>query len=463
MCLMIRELSSIQPQWDHRESFERPEYLQENKMKMLLKIFNMKNLTRKINGESINMNKKPSFRKILFCVTFAVILIPVTMYASDISKPYTFSTGNIVSSSQFNANFDALFDTAWSPVVAHDGPNTGDIYYNGGKVGIGTIPAEKLDVEGNIATGIGYHTYVGKTGNNVGLYTDDGWMISSLDLGNEIYSYANGTINANHYGQATIGGNAPGIETMIGSVLTVQGDATGNPPDNAQFIITDEDQQHRLSFMMDHGLNIAKIQAEEYMAGWSILSLQPGGGSVSISTTVNNGGLTIGGSVYPAVDNISNLGAATYRFKTIYATNGTIQTSDIRQKTNIELLPYGLKEILNLTPISFAWKNSPDKSSKLGLIGQEVMEQIPEAASVGSDEEHTIGLYYSDLIPVMIKAIQEQQEIFEKQKQEIESALESKDKSIVELKDENIKLKQKIQNYENRISKIEEKLKGLDF
>ena len=39
----------------------------------------------------------------------------------------------------------------------------------------------------------------------------------------------------------------------------------------------------------------------------------------------------------PSSDNITTLGSSTHRWTTVYATNGTINTSDITQKTHITL------------------------------------------------------------------------------------------------------------------------------
>ena len=51
----------------------------------------------------------------------------------------------------------------------------------------------------------------------------------------------------------------------------------------------------------------------------------------------------------------------------------------------------------------------------MGLIAQEVMSLIREVVHVGDDAEQTLGLRYSELIPVLIKAVQEQQEIIAEQ------------------------------------------------
>jgi hypothetical protein len=88
--------------------------------------------------------------------------------------------------------------------------------------------------------------------------------------------------------------------------------------------------------------------------------------------------------------------------------NGTIQTSDIRMKTNIKNLKYGLSEVLKFRPVSYTWKSDAN-SKKIGLIAQEVQDVVPE---VVTDGEY-LGMNYAELVPVLIKAIQEQQKLID--------------------------------------------------
>jgi hypothetical protein len=67
--------------------------------------------------------------------------------------------------------------------------------------------------------------------------------------------------------------------------------------------------------------------------------------------------LEVNGKIGPHVDNASDLGKLSKRFQDIYATNGVIQTSDIRDKESIKDSPLGLAFISALRPISFKWKN----------------------------------------------------------------------------------------------------------
>jgi hypothetical protein len=131
----------------------------------------------------------------------------------------------------------------------------------------------------------------------------------------------------------------------------------------------------------------------------------------------------------PGTDNSMNLGGGSNRWTSVWATNGVIQTSDKREKENIMPLNYGLKEIMALRPVSYNWISSySDRSKKMGLIAQEVLPIIKEAVYNPKDTEPEFltapdgtkkvnpnyvdryGVNYSELVPVLIKAIQEQQE-----------------------------------------------------
>ncbi|MCX7549255.1 tail fiber domain-containing protein, partial [Xanthomarina sp. F2636L] len=143
-----------------------------------------------------------------------------------------------------------------------------------------------------------------------------------------------------------------------------------------------------------------------------------------------NNALRINAALLPDVDNTSVLGNPSQRWTTVYATNGTINTSDRREKKNIENLNYGLTEVLQMQPVSFNWKSENNPDLKLGLIAQDLQEIIPEvvkshiwekdevSGKLTKKELERLGVYYSDLVPVLIKAIQEQQEIIDGQKEE---------------------------------------------
>lgn len=150
----------------------------------------------------------------------------------------------------------------------------------------------------------------------------------------------------------------------------------------------------------------------------------------------------------PVTDNAYNIGSSAKRWSVIYAANGTINTSDKTLKTAIKPLKYGLAQVLQLSPISFMWKEEkiddfivPDheKEAKLGFVAQEVQQIIPELVVnhewkeyeenpgvLVKEKTERLGMRYSDLVPVTIKAIQEQQtmiELLEKQNKKLEKAI----------------------------------------
>ena len=98
-----------------------------------------------------------------------------------------------------------------------------------------------------------------------------------------------------------------------------------------------------------------------------------------------------------------------------------VHTSDRRLKKDIETIPYGLQEILKLKPVTYHWKNKSQKHKSLGLIAQEVKPVIKELVSSDNDTNKMLGVSYTELIPVLIKAIQEQQTTIEKLVQRITS------------------------------------------
>jgi hypothetical protein len=138
------------------------------------------------------------------------------------------------------------------------------------------------------------------------------------------------------------------------------------------------------------------------------------------------------------------MGSSGARWKTIYAVNGTIQTSDIRLKTNITSMTYGLETIMKLNPVSFNWKNEPNGPKHLGLVAQDVRGVINEAVDTGTDPEKLLGINYSQLVPVLIKGIQEQQKQISSQTEQIETQ-----------KQENQQLKSELQSMKERIDRME--------
>lgn len=135
---------------------------------------------------------------------------------------------------------------------------------------------------------------------------------------------------------------------------------------------------------------------------------------------------------HPRIDQTSSIGASlgssSKRWARLYANDGVIQTSDMRYKTNVKPLTYGLAEIVKLNTISYNWKENKignktlavqEQETKIGLSAQQLLKVIPEVVKTHSwvpvDEDgnykhiknEKLGVNYSEIIPVLINAIQE--------------------------------------------------------
>lgn len=177
------------------------------------------------------------------------------------------------------------------------------------------------------------------------------------------------------------------------------------------------------------------------------MELSVNGGTSNIGLIVNaetaaqlNGNTTITGNLV-VNGNIEHTGSIT-------------QTSDRNLKENIQPLENGVSTIMKLRPTSYNFRGDGEyKGLKLsrglhyGLIAQEVEEVLPslvkdnkhtylapaEGAGPNNSEEKTEvknmnykTMNYTELIPVLIKAVQEQQEEIEKLRKQIESLKKDK-------------------------------------
>jgi hypothetical protein len=98
------------------------------------------------------------------------------------------------------------------------------------------------------------------------------------------------------------------------------------------------------------------------------------------------------------------------RWDDVYATNGTIQTSEQSKKENITDTDLGLEFINTLHPVMYRWIGK--NRTHYGLIAQEVSESLNTLGKTTTDfggitTGSMMGLRYNQLLSPMIKAIQE--------------------------------------------------------
>lgn len=119
--------------------------------------------------------------------------------------------------------------------------------------------------------------------------------------------------------------------------------------------------------------------------------------------------------------NYYNSTVGAYRFYVsaggvVYATSTTISAiSDIRFKENVRDLDAGLTEVMKLQPRLYDWKEGKGANIKnaRGFIAQEFETVFPDLIDEWKDTapegEEPYKSVRQDLIPVLVKAIQEQQ------------------------------------------------------
>jgi len=159
-----------------------------------------------------------------------------------------------------------------------------------------------------------------------------------------------------------------------------------------------------------------------------------GGGSTNITAGSTN---KSHGNWAPSINNLYDLGTTSLKWDDVRATNSVIQTSDINLKDNVVTTDLGLDFINDLTPIEYTWKafgggEEDDETinpiagtrTHLGFSAQDIKEKL--ITHKGADQNIAVytesqydedfdsetmtnefGLRTAELIPVLVKALQE--------------------------------------------------------
>ena len=149
-------------------------------------------------------------------------------------------------------------------------------------------------------------------------------------------------------------------------------------------------------------------------------------------------------SINPFRDRAYDCGLMDRRWRVMYTFssstfNSPVSLSDIRLQKDVQDLEedLGLETLLNMRPISFKWKDENiDTKTHIGFIAQELEKVIPAMVYLDSDFNQSnevrsdleknsdkptpnyMSISYSELIPVTVKAIKEQQTQIESLKKE---------------------------------------------
>jgi hypothetical protein len=103
---------------------------------------------------------------------------------------------------------------------------------------------------------------------------------------------------------------------------------------------------------------------------------------------------------------------------------GTALTSDKRLKRNIVEIDSATDLISRLVPVKYEKKSTiPDsvyRWKQMGFIAQDLQKILPDLVHMGADADSTLSVDYNSLIPLLTKAIQEQQSTITQQQQKIQ-------------------------------------------
>jgi hypothetical protein len=300
------------------------------------------------------------------------------------------------------------------------GSTTDMIIDGGGNVGIGTTsPTAKLQIEGN----------------NIIVNTEGSAQAKLL-----YFRYSNGaTINSDSYltfgtggspaermridsgGNIGIGTTGPGAKLDVGYTsynanqrsLYVRNTAGSINNNSYDTMVIQQDDVTSLRIVernvggtdqvmaISIGDGLARIavtaQPLQFMVNGSASGISYQGLSGTMALQIGtNGNIGIGTTSTSYALDVSG---------TIRATADIIAYSDARVKENVNTITDALTKVTSLRGVSYTRNDSEDKSEKVGVIAQEVLEILPQV--VQQDAEGKYSVAYGNIVGVLIEAIKE--------------------------------------------------------
>ncbi|MCA9309996.1 MAG: tail fiber domain-containing protein [Phycisphaerales bacterium] len=304
-----------------------------------------------------------------------------------------------------------------------------------GRIGLGTVsPAARLDVNGDVKIDDGIR--------NFGSYSQSALGVLDVDAS----GVAGGRLRVTETGLVGIGTPAPK------ALLHVNGDyygkghillhaQSGDGVDGAAFIQARDDSGTS---------NIGMV-----------LRTQSAGSIVNAVSIDSVGRVAIGGPALAGFSTLSYLlpgeTFALYADGLAGGITPWFQNSDARFKHNVETLDSALSTLANLRGVRFEWdrarypeKNFPE-GSHVGFIAQEVREQLPEIVRELPDGHLTVA--YSEMTPLLVEAIKEQQE----QIACLRAELDSSRRDAAEVREENADLRARFSEFSDRLERLEQR------
>lgn len=149
-----------------------------------------------------------------------------------------------------------------------------------------------------------------------------------------------------------------------------------------------------------------------------------------------------------------DIGAPTLRFKIVYASGGVVTSSDISKKKNISTIENATKWLRKTRPVEYEYTDIEGK--RFGFIAQEQIDVFDKWGKktennqynmIRKEKDETYGINYDEYVAILTQALKEQVD----RADTLEAA--------------NLELKNKVEQLEARMSKIEQLLEngGLEY
>jgi hypothetical protein len=328
-------------------------------------------------NERLVGNKRRTFNRGVLLFLLGVVLagVAVVLPANPIVIPNVFNSGEVISSSQMNANFSLLENKvneidglvgSLSAGVAMWSLNDPHIYYNDGNVGIGTnTPTSLLSLFSATSAGIEigsgdvsvdpYIIFDVANDDAVKLWRDSGSLKFNTGGSPQMIIEAGGDVG--------IGTSTPAEKLHIydGNLFIQGGELKIDESSGYPFHIYSQGED---------------LYITQYISAGADLHL--------VNTYNDDFDLFVEDRV------------TAKEFTT---------TSDARLKEDIAPITGALDRLAAVDGVSFRFLGAEEP--RLGLVAQNVMQSVPEAVSVCDGESGYLGVDYQAMIPLLIEAVKE--------------------------------------------------------
>jgi len=343
--------------------------------------------------------------------------------------------------------------------------NTGSTYIKG-NTGIGiTSPFSKLTVAGDINLGTNpsatpyleqgdYAIRWGyEAGNNYAIKTD--YKAYTNTVGNS-YTYTRLQLNwhtgieigaSKSYGGTRFFNDAPGstapIQLMsigdgdnnvriVNTLFAAGGIITNGTSTRNKISVWDDLSAYTLGMgsgytfggLNDYAMTFSMSDSEFRGWYWGDTAHSNAQGAMSLTT---RGLLNVASFTRIGYGESSTVAPVTYMLDvsgTIRATGDVIAYSDARVKDNVVTIENALDKVTQLRGVSYTRNDVEDKTAKIGVIAQEVLEVLPEV--VQQDDEGKYSVAYGNMVGLLIEAIKEQDKKIERLEGLVELMLKNK-------------------------------------